>query len=166
MFDAIHLGHASIFKELKEEKGKSAVITFFNHPLNILKNSEIFPVCDTDQRLNLIKSYGIDAAILLEFTQSLAKMSYTDFIKNLKESFNFKTLIAGEDIAIGHNKLGNAKNLFKLEKTFDFSLKLIKKIRYEGKIISSTWIRELIEEKNFFLVEKLINRKYQRNQNG
>ncbi len=161
VFDGIHLGHQLIFKKLKEKEGNSIVLTFTNHPLEILFSEKKFkPIYTLEQKLKLLESFGIDAVVLLKFTKKFAYLTYTNFLKTLKSNFPFNYLIVGEDFGFGKDRLGDKASIKTLEDLYHFKLEIIKKIEYQNKIISSTWIRSLINEKNFDLVEKLLNRNY------
>jgi riboflavin kinase / FMN adenylyltransferase len=161
VFDGIHLGHQLILKKLKEKEGKSVVITFSNHPLEIINpNINFKHIYTIEQKLKLIESFGIDLVILLKFTKKLANLDYHNFFKILKSNFSFNYFIVGEDVKLGKDNLGDQISIKNLEKLYQFKLERIKKIEYQNKIISSSWIRSLINEKNFNLVEKLLNRKY------
>lgn len=161
VFDGIHVGHQLIFQKLKEKQEKSVVITFTNHPLNILNPStKIKLIYNLKQKLNLLEKCGIDAVVLLKFTKKFANTSYTEFLKILKNNFSFNYLVVGEDVRLGKNRLGDKDKIIDLENIYNFKIEPIKKIKYQNKIISSSWIRSLINEKKYDLVEKLLNRNY------
>lgn len=160
VFDGLHLGHVYILKKLKEKKGKSIVFTFENHPLDILKSDiKIESIYQKEDKLKYLKSFDIDVVILIKFTLDFANVCYKDFLKILKNNFSFSYLIVGEDVKIGKDGLGNLNNIKEMEEILDFKAEFIKKIKYENKVISSRWIRKLIEEKNYSLAQKLLNRK-------
>ncbi|MFA6119230.1 MAG: FAD synthetase family protein [Parachlamydiales bacterium] len=162
VFDGVHLGHQYILQKLKEKPGNSVVITFKNHPLEILcplKKPSLIYSCE--EKIALLKSFDIDIVILLEFTKDFSDLNYLDFFKTLKANFSFTNFIVGEDIKIGKDQMGDKKSIGKLEKIYGFKTEFLKKIKYEEKIISSSWIRKLINEEKYSLVEKLLNRKYE-----
>lgn len=162
-FDGIHLGHQLILKKLKEKEGKSVVITFINHPQQILNPQlEFKTIYNIDQKLKLLESYDIDIVVLLKFTQKFANLSYNDFLQKLKSKFSFNYLVVGEDVSFGKDRLGNKETIIKLEDLYKFKLEIIKKIKFQDKIISSKWIRSLIEEKNYDLIERLIDRNFKK----
>ncbi|NGX52610.1 MAG: Riboflavin biosynthesis protein RibF [Candidatus Anoxychlamydiales bacterium] len=161
VFDGLHLGHALVLKKLKEKKGKSIVFTFENHPLDILKpDIKIKSIYNKQDKLKYLKSFDIDVVILIKFTLDFADISYIDFFKILKKNFSFTNLIVGKDVKIGKDGIGNLNKIKKLENELEFKSEFIEKIKYDKRVISSRWIRSLIEEKNFALAEKLLNRKF------
>lgn len=160
VFDGLHLGHRLILKKLKEKKGLSIVITFENHPLDILNPEiKIKTIYNLDEKLELLKSFDIDIALLIKFSKKFASLSYLDFLKELKSRFAFKYLVVGDDVKIGKNQEGNKDKIKSLENVLDFKTEFIEKVKYENKVISSNWIRELIDEENYSLVSKLLNKK-------
>ncbi len=161
VFDGLHLGHALILKKLKEKKGKSIVFTFENHPLDILKpNTKIKLIYNKKEKLKYLKTFDIDIVIMAKFDKNLANISYIDFLTILKNNFNFSYLIAGTDVKIGKDAIGDLNKIKSLEQKLNFKSEFIKKIKYNNKIISSRWIRELIQKENYSLVEKLLNRTF------
>ena len=161
VFDGLHLGHALVLKKLKEKKGKSIVFTFENHPIDILKPGiKIKSIYEKQDKLKYLKSFEIDVVILIKFDKNFANISYIDFFKILKQNFSFSNLVVGSDVKIGKNGEGNLNKIKSLKNILKFKSEFIEKIKYENREISSRWIRSLIEEKNFALAEKLLNRKF------
>jgi len=161
VFDGLHLGHQLIFKRLNQKEGKSIVITFSNHPIEILKsNSNFSPIYSLEEKLNLLENFGVDIVVLIKFTKAFANINYIDFIAKLKSCFPFNYLVVGEDVKIGKDKKGDKTKIKSLENFLNFKAEFIKKVKYQDKIISSSWIRSLIKEKKYDLVELLLNRSY------
>jgi len=162
-FDGIHLGHQLILKKLEQKKGRSIVVTFKNHPLSILKPEKKFSlIYNINEKLKLLESFNIDVVILLEFNTKISNLNYIDFLKILKTNLSFTHLVVGDDIKIGKDQKGDKNSIKDLEKIFDFKSEFIQRLEYQNKIISSSWIRSLIKEKKYDLVEFLLNRSYEK----
>lgn len=161
VFDGLHLGHLLILQKLKEKKGLSIVVTFENNPLNVLHPEKKMPsIYSLDQKLKLLESFEIDIIVLIKFSFEFANTSYLTFLKNLKNKFDFRYLVVGQDVKIGKNQDGDLLKIKSLENILNFKAEFIKKVKFENKVISSNWIRQLIDEKNYLLVNKLLNRNY------
>lgn len=161
VFDGLHLGHQLILKKLKEKSGLSIVITFENHPLKILyPEKKISLIYNLDEKLKLLKSFDIDIVVLIKFSLEFATCSYLKFLQILKNKFAFKYLVVGDDVKIGKNQEGDKFKIKSLENILNYKVEFIKKVKYEKKEISSSWIRQLIDEKNYFLANKLLNRNH------
>ncbi len=161
-FDGIHLGHQKIFETLnkKKQSGKSVVITFENHPSEII-NPKQKPILihSLEKRLKLIKKYNIDYTVVLKFTNDLKNTTYLEFLKQIKNHIDFSYLVLGKDASFGSNKNGGKAQIIKLEKSLTFKTIYIDLVTTDKSKISSTLIRELIKKKSYNLIAKLINRR-------
>lgn len=144
-FDAVHLGHQYLFQELKK-RGTPVVLTFSNHPLEILNPSLVpFPILTTNEKLDLFKTFGIELTILLPFTQVLAQTPYDTFIKDLHTALPFISLILGEDARLGAHAAGTPDKIQDLAKTIGFETFFCDKLKIESTVISSSQIRTFIQ---------------------
>ena len=75
-------------------------------------------------------------------------MEAEDFISMVSKRFNVKCFVAGTDCRFGHNRVGDHLMLEKLALKYGYECKVVKKLQYEGEDISSTRIRNLLEEGN------------------
>lgn len=142
-FDGVHLGHQALFRRIKEI-GHSAVLTFSNHPLEILQpEKKLHLLTTTSEKLELIKEHKIDLTLLLPFTKELAAETYDSFIKRLHKRLPFTHLILGEGDALGYNREGNLETLTSLGKKLGYQLEMLPKLEKDGLIISSGRIRSL-----------------------
>ena len=139
VFDSFHLGHQLILNKLKEKNGLSIVVTFANHPMNVLHpEKKIPPIYSLDEKLKLLESFKIDIVVLIKFSLEFANTSYLTFLKTLKNKFAFKYLVVGEDVKIGKNQQGDAQKIKAIENVLNFKAEFIKKIKHQNKVISST----------------------------
>ena len=73
-FDGVHLGHALIIdrlkKKAKEVNGESIIITFEPHPRLVLsaQNKEVKLLCTLDEKLEALRTMGIDHVVVAPFT--------------------------------------------------------------------------------------------------
>ena len=77
VFDGVHWGHRAIFQRLTEvarENGvRSTALTFDRHPAELLAPTRAPSYINTlDQRIELIKSAGIEEVVVAEFDHKLA----------------------------------------------------------------------------------------------
>ena len=101
-FDGIHLGHQELIKmtvdKAKELKVYSAVITFDPHPLNVIANKNHSTITSLSEKVQLIKTYGVDYLILINFDEAFSKISKIDFINNYLIKMNVSNLIVGNNM--------------------------------------------------------------------
>jgi len=109
-FDGVHVGHRFLIDELKREANsrqlKSVVFTFAEHPRKTL-HSEFQPqiITTLDEKLTQLATTGIDACVVLNFSEEMSKLSAYEFLKNLLfEQYHVRALLVGHDHRFGHNR--------------------------------------------------------------
>jgi len=159
-FDGVHLGHQHLFRQLKS-CGTAAVVTFSNHPAEVLKPGSAPPMIDTlDQKIRRFEMNGIDLTLILPFTQELSCLSYDTFLRQLHRRLPFTHLILGEGSALGHQAQGTEENIKAIAKELHFEAIYLSKFLFDGQIVSSKRIRELINSGNFEQAFRLLGRRF------
>lgn len=164
IFDGVHIGHRKIIREVvrraKVLKAKSVVLTFDPHPSKILDPKGKVPsLASLEHRIRLIDSLGVDYLIILAFTRSLAAISPERFVKNiLMRKLALKEIFVGENFYFGKGARASIKTLSMLSEDLGFKVRIIKPVRTDGHIISSTLIRRLIVNGAFSKASKFLGR--------
>ncbi|MEK6224437.1 MAG: bifunctional riboflavin kinase/FAD synthetase [Thermodesulfobacteriales bacterium] len=152
-FDGVHIGHKKILSAVKQEAKQqglsSCVITFHPHPQKVLQNIDIPLLVPIRERLKLLEDQGIDVVACYTFTKEIAKISAQDFVTDiLVGKLNLKHLIVGPDFSFGREREGNLSLLNKMGAEYGFDTEVVETALYEGEIVSSTSIRNLVREGN------------------
>lgn len=162
-FDGVHLGHRKIFLRMAEEaairKGESIVVTFYPHPrLVIHPDSRNLKFINTQERkYELIESSGIDHLIVLPFTREFSNQSSADFVKKyLVESIGITKLVVGYDHHFGKDRLGGFNELKGLGKIHGFDVEEVGAEMVDGSAVSSTKIRNALQEGDVMLANRLL----------
>ncbi|MEI6242032.1 MAG: FAD synthetase family protein [Chlamydiota bacterium] len=159
MFDGVHKGHQKIFQKMKDlsskHSHKTLLVTFSNPPGTLLNQTSKQWITSLEHKLILFESFGIDYVLQLPFTPSFSKTSYTDFLK----CFSISHLVIGERATIGYEKQGSIEALSRLGEKNGFSLESIP-LEVFGHEISSTRIRQAIQQGNFPEITHLLGRPY------
>ena len=162
-FDGIHKGHNLLTTDIIEKKAVgllSCLITFSNSP-RIALNSDHTPSLITNkERMYMLDNNGLDYLIECPFDDRLIKTDASDFVRFLVENFNMKYMVVGSDFTFGYKGKGNVSLLKELAETFKFELKVIDKIKKEGRDISSTFIREELIEGHISSVNEMLGYEY------
>lgn len=163
-FDGMHKGHCAVLKQaqaLLDHEGEMLILTFRNHPSEILKPDSPTPLlCSLPHKLRLLKQHGAGNVLLLPFTHYLAKRSAYSFIENIRQYIPFSHLVLGHDATIGRDRQGNSALMQELGMAWGFNVHYLEEYRYEGKPVSSTGIRQALKQGEFDLVEELLDRPY------
>jgi len=150
-FDGVHHGHRKILSRLtsraKEINGKSVVITFDPHPREVIshQDSSFILLNDTQEKLQLLDSLGIDHVVLVPFTLDFSQQSPEEYIKGfLFKNFNPQVIIIGYDHRFGLNRQGDYNLLKKYTETEGIQLEQIVRQDLEQITVSSTKIRNCL----------------------
>ncbi len=165
-FDGVHLGHQRIFKHLLKRAsdigGEALVFTFDPHPAKVLR-PELSPslITPIPEKLKLMKTFGINAVILTDFTKEFAAIHPSTFVEDvLIHALGSKLVVVGHDFSFGKGKEGTIDYLKVLGERHNIQVEIVKAFKVNGKIVSSTAIRELIHSGNMTEAAKLLGRQY------
>ncbi|NLM18942.1 MAG: bifunctional riboflavin kinase/FAD synthetase [Clostridiaceae bacterium] len=154
-FDGVHLGHQRLIKELitlSRSRGLiSTVFTFDDHPYSNFNNPFKFSglIQKSKGRLTGIAELNVQETILAPMIDQVKIISATDFFhKYLLKDFGMQALIVGKDARFGYRGQGNVELLKKWAKQTEIDLLVIDDVKIGESKISSTLIRELIEQGN------------------
>jgi len=151
-FDGVHLGHQKILKKLNieaENNGlESSVLTFFPHPRTVLNpNSSLKLINTIEERISLFKKSKIDNLIVHPFTKEFSEFDSEDYVKNiLVDQLKAKIVLIGYDHKFGKNRTADINNLKEYGIKYNFEVIEIKAEEINDIAISSTKIRNSIEE--------------------
>ena len=164
-FDGMHLGHQSVIEIARKKSNKSSVgvVTFEPHPRQYFqKNQAIFRLMKSETRKRFLKSFGIDALFELPFDSSLANLSPRGFIETiLLEKLNVKNVVVGPDFRFGKNREGSVNLLKSYQEQKKLGLHIANPLMLEGKVVSSSAIREKLAEGSLIEVTKMLSRYYE-----
>lgn len=165
-FDGIHLGHQALLTrvvDLAEENLFAAVaLTFDRHPDALLNPADCkLPLIGPAQKTILLAETGIDATLTLAFDEALAAMSPIEFVQQiLIDSLKAKIVVVGEDFRFGHKGLGTVETLRELGSKLGFRVFVIPPVTIGGEPVSTTRIRDLLDEGKVMAAATLLGRNH------
>ena len=169
-FDGVHKGHRKVLSELcrvaAEEGKRSAVITFWPHPRNVLQQdaSNLRLLNSLDEKEKLVKDLGVDDFITIPFSREFSKLSTKEFLETyLKERYNVSTLIIGYDHRLGNNVNQTQKEMMDTARSLGIGVVRVEEFLIDDNIISSTKIRKLLEEGNIESANEFLGYNYELN---
>ena len=166
-FDGVHKGHLSLFNLVKERArlidGHSVVMTFEPHPIKVMMPENGPPlITPTQQKLKLIEDSGIDVILCVPFTEEFANVSPQGFVKDLLvDRIGIKEIVVGYDYCFGHKRAGDIELLKKMGDELGFRVHVVDKILLDKTLVSSTTVRNLVQDGNLSEAKKLLGRHYQ-----
>lgn len=160
-FDGVHKGHQVLIKKTvkfaNENNLKSIVFTFENHPINYFKNKKIKNIITNSEKISKIKKLGTDILIMIPFDSYMTKISPLEFIKEiLIDKLDAKKIIVGHDFTFARRKEGNIKILKEMSFKYRFDLEIVNSIDINDIRVSSTHIRQLVDNGDVDKVNKYL----------
>ena len=165
-FDGVHIGHQKILKQVvtlaKKQGYTPVVLTLFPHPRMVLQKDDSIKLLNTiDERIDILKSFGIEAVIVKEFTKAFANLSAKDYVKNiLVDELNTKQIVIGYDHHFGKNRTANIKDLKAFAKQYDFKVEEISAQDIKDVTVSSTKIRNALDKGEVALANSYLGYNY------
>jgi riboflavin kinase/FMN adenylyltransferase len=152
-FDGVHLGHQGVIAEVIERArflgGLSLAITFNPHPARVLRPETPFPLLTPlPRKLELLADTGIDATLVLPFTDELRHLHPRDFVTSiLVNALHVTEVHEGENFRFGyHAEAGvtGPTGLEALGSELGFGVTVYAPRTLRGAPVSSSRIRKLI----------------------
>ena len=164
-FDGLHSGHLSLVNKIielaNENKGKSIVYTFKNHPRTLIKGATPPKLLmDNESKEEILEALGVDLIYFEEFNEEYMKLTPEGFIKYLCEKFKVKGIVVGFNYRFGYKNVGNIEMLKELSAKYGYELYVMEPCNYEDEVISSTRIRNELLSGNVDKAMKMLNRPY------
>jgi riboflavin kinase / FMN adenylyltransferase len=166
-FDGVHLGHQTLFHTVKDRSralgGQSVVITFDPHPIKLMRPDKQLPqLTTTEQKIKLLSSLDLDVLIVHPFSPEFGALPAREFIQTyLVQRLGTQEVVIGHDYRFGRNREGNIALLQALGAEFGFPVHVVDAIQINGTVVSSTLIRNLIQDGQVLAAQDFLGRPYE-----
>ena len=163
-FDGVHKGHMELINKAVARADdlniKSSILLFNEHTDNLIKVGKKDIITTNQTKFEILENLGVDIIYLINFTREF--MAYTPkmFLKDfLADNLKIRGVVVGYDYTYGFKKSGDVDFLLENKDLFD-TIDVINQISSHGEKISSTLIRNLIEEGRIKEANDLLSRPY------
>tara|TARA_Y100000385_G_scaffold288026_1_gene353644 strand:- start:1386 stop:2315 length:930 start_codon:yes stop_codon:yes gene_type:complete len=166
-FDGVHFGHQKIINRLQNIaakcNGESVLLTFNPHPRKVLfKNRSLKLINTIDEKITILSELGLDHLVIYPFTDDFSKFSADEYISELLvKKLKTHYLVIGYDHHFGNKREGNISLLKAAEKKYPFNLEEIKAHEIDEIKVSSTKIRNAIDNGNIHLFKDYCGRNFE-----
>jgi riboflavin kinase/FMN adenylyltransferase len=163
-FDGVHAGHRAVIARARVDAAASGAkvvaVTFDRNPLSLLR-PEAVPenLVGVTQKLALLERAGVDATLMLTFDEQLASLDAEEFVRHvLVDALGVRAVLVGRDFRFGRGGAGDAQLLQSMGERFGFVVDVVDDVRAidSDRRVSSTWIRELLDEGDVVAAGKLL----------
>ena len=146
-FDGVHLAHRELIGEaISLAKKKSLLSAVFTFPAeNERIKASAKRIYSTSQKLSIFESLGIDICFVVDFS-SVASLSPDEFINDIIiGAFSAKEVVCGYNFKFGKGAAADAEYLRKKLPKLNIGCTVIDECTLDGAPLSSTLIREFLE---------------------
>lgn len=163
-FDGVHKGHQQVISAAidtaKNNGWKSAVMTFYEHPLTVLgKQKKVHYITPLQEKIALIDDLGVDYLFIVHFSDSFASLLPQQFVDQYLIELNVKHVTAGFDYSYGRLGKGSMETL-PFHSRGVFSQTIVDKVSCGEEKVSSTAIRSALSEGRVEAFAQLAGREY------
>jgi riboflavin kinase/FMN adenylyltransferase len=165
-FDGVHLGHQGVITEVIERArflgGRSIAITFDPHPSRVLRpEAPTKLITPTPQKLELLSATGLDATLVLPFTQELCQTSARDFATTvLVGAIHITEIHEGDNFRFGYHAETGIEGLEALGRELGFHTVIYAPRNFRGGAVSSSRARELLAKGEVSGARALLGRSF------
>ena len=162
-FDGVHLGHQALLKacvDLAAELDvKTAAITFEKHPQSLFLGSILPLITTLDDRIQLLRQYGIDHVHPFPVTAEVMGTPWQEFLEKLMAE-GAAGFVCGDDFHFGHKGEGNGEKLQQFCRERGLPCVIVPEQTLDGRRISSSYIRRQLEEGDMATAVRFLGHPY------
>jgi len=166
VFDGVHKGHIGILERVKQSAsvigGESVIVTFWPHPRIVLHQDASIKLINTlEEKLQLFEIFGIQHIVILPFTAEFSKITSQQFVEEIMVSkLKVSHLIIGFNHHFGKGREGNFELMKEYSGRFGFTLEKLDAQIVENEKVSSTLIRQALDNGDIATANKYLGYEY------
>jgi len=165
-FDGVHNGHRAVLGHLLEKAAEldlpSVVILFEPLPREYFAPREApARLMSFREKFEALEALGVDRVLRVRFDESLRTMGAVEFITRIfVDGLGAKYIVVGDDLRFGHDREGDFELMRAQGEIHGYQTMHTATLGISGTRVSSTRIREALENADFMLAEALMGRPY------
>lgn len=163
VFDGVHIGHKILIKKIVNDLPHliPVIITFRDNPSTILHpENHTGDILTLEGRIEKFRELGVGKVILIDFSSNFSKLSGEDFFNIILNNTKLRYVVLGANFRCGENAATSAYDVRDFLKGRGVKTEIIKPVKIDEILVSSTRIRNKIKEGKINTVEKLIGEKF------
>ncbi len=164
-FDGVHRGHQAIIncmiRNAKPQNRPVIVVTFYPNPADFF-NPEVnsFYLSSPEEKEARLLEIGVDSVITFKFNRDFANLTPREFLSGLTQKLGLDVLVIGQDFALGKNRQGTLPVIKELGRDLGYKVEVIRQVNLEDEKISSTNIRQCLDEGDVICAAEMLGRYY------
>jgi riboflavin kinase/FMN adenylyltransferase len=137
------------------------VVTLANHPLSVLRPEvPVVLLTSLKERIELLKSCGIDYVIPVTFTRAISLYTPEEFMGYLCDCLGLRRFLVGPDFALGQGREGTLPVLTTLGADLGYAVEIAPHLDLDGVSVRSSTIRKALAEGDLETAERFLGRRF------
>ena len=165
-FDGVHLGHQVVIRHLLEKSAElnlpSVIIVFEPLPREYFAPLEApARIMSFWEKCRALENLGVDRVLRIRFNEQLRGMSAQQFIDDIfVAGLGVRYVVLGDDFRFGNDRQGDIEFIQQQGLRYGYAAGPTPTQSVDGERVSSTRIREALENADFAEAERLLGRPY------
>lgn len=136
-------------------------VTFEPYPAQVIRPGAFSGRLNTaPEKLRHLWETGVNDVVVVPFTRELMMESPETFLGHLVEATHPREVWVGEAFALGRNRVGDISRLTAIGQELGFQLVAVPRREFDGQVVSSSRIRQLVTDGNVDQAESLLGYPY------
>lgn len=163
-FDGVHIGHQKILETAKGILGtaKLAVMSFWPHPAFVFGRGQGYDraITPMQEKARQLSAEGVQRLYAVEFSLAYSDIAAETFVHEHLGRLRLNGLVVGTDFRFGKGGTGTAQTLTALCNPLGIPVYIVQPVEENGVKVSSSQIREHLEQGRLEAAEALLGRPY------
>jgi len=165
-FDGVHIGHQAVIGHLLEKSAEfdlpAAIIVFEPLPREYFSPVQApARIMSFWEKCRELETLGVDRVLRIRFNEQFRRMSAQQFVDDVfVAGLGVRYVVLGDDFRFGSDRQGDYKFIQQQGKRYGYDAGPTPTRLIDGERVSSTRIREALENASFAEAERLLGRPY------
>lgn len=158
-FDAFHIGHIELLKKAKLQakiNGLDLGVMMFTEGKGEKQ------VCTYDERIKILEQNNVKFVLAIDYNEEFKKITAEEFLATIERQINVKGYMSGRDFRFGAGAKGKSATLktYADDEENGVWYMPVKDVTYVGEKVSTTLIKNCIEQGNLVKAGALLGRNF------
>ncbi len=163
LFDGVHLGHRRVLALVQAQKQngmRPSVFTFATESVGVKHDAALDYLYPTEQKCAMLRECGMEYISHHPFAE-ICELGGEEFVRKiLVQRFAAGYVCCGEDFRFGRNAAWDVEDLRRFGRSYGFAVQTAQPVSVDGETVSSSRIREFLQNGEVSRAEKLLGLPY------